>query len=107
MQARRLRAVTFIALATLAGCRHDFTASDRRAVEELLAHQQDAWNRGDLPSYMGAYARTPELVFTSGSKIRRGWEATLAAYQQRYGGDRAGMGRLVFEMLGVQPVGSG
>lgn len=93
------------ALATFSGCQRGFTAADRRAVEELLAQQREAWNRGDLPGYMEAYARTPALVFTSGGTIRRGWEETLAAYQKRYGGDRAGMGRLAFEILEVQPVG--
>jgi ketosteroid isomerase-like protein len=55
---------------------------------------------------MEGYARTPELVFTSGGKIRRGWEETLAAYRKRYGGDRAAMGELAFEILGVQAVGA-
>jgi ketosteroid isomerase-like protein len=94
-----------VALALSSGCRRGFSAADRRAIEELLAHQQEAWNRGDLPGYMEAYARTPGLIFTSGGTIRRGWEETLAAYQKRYGGDRAGMGRLAFEILEVQPVG--
>jgi len=98
----------FVVLALFAttGCRRGFTAEDRRAVEELLLRQQEAWNRGDLPGYMEAYARTPDLVFTSGGKIRRGWDETLAAYQKKYGGDRAGMGKLAFDVLGVQPVGS-
>jgi ketosteroid isomerase-like protein len=54
-----------------------FTAADRAAVEAVLAGQRDAWNR-----------------------------ETRASYRQRYGGDRAGMGRLAFEILGVQPVGA-
>jgi ketosteroid isomerase-like protein len=54
---------------------------------------------------MEAYARTPELIFTSGSKIRSGWDETMAAYQKRYGGNPAGMGRLTFDVLRVQAVG--
>jgi ketosteroid isomerase-like protein len=86
--------------------RRAFEPSDRRALEALIERQRLAWNRGDLPAYMEGYARTPALVFTSGAKIRRGWDQTLAAYQKRYGGDRGGMGRLVFEILDVQPVGA-
>src|SRR5689334_20877357 len=101
----RLWAFALLAL-TLAGCRRGFTAADRAAVEALLARQQAAWNRGDLAAYMEAYARTPELIFTSGGKIRSGWDETMAAYQKRYGGNAAGMGRLTFDILGVQAVGS-
>jgi uncharacterized protein (TIGR02246 family) len=100
------RRALVLALAALAGCGRAFTPSDRSAVEALLARQQAAWNRGDLAAYMEAYARTPALIFTSGSKIRRGWDETMAAYQKRYGGNRAGMGRLTFDILEVQPVGS-
>src|SRR5215218_9427537 len=95
-----------VALLALAGCSRRFGAQDLQALQALIDRQQQAWNRGDLPAYMEGYARTPELVFTSGSKIRRGWDQTLAAYQKRYGGDRAGIGRLAFEVLGVQPVGA-
>jgi ketosteroid isomerase-like protein len=96
----------FGAMAT--GCRGDraFTAADRQAIEGVLEQQRQAWNRGDLPGYMQGYARGPALVFTSGGKIRRGWEQTLAAYQKRYGGDRAGMGQLEFEVLEVQNTGA-
>jgi ketosteroid isomerase-like protein len=92
----------------LPGCRArpGFTAADRQAIEAVLERQRQAWNRGDLPGYMDGYARSPALVFTSGGKIRRGWDQTLAAYQKRYGGDRAGMGQLAFEVLEVQDIGA-
>jgi ketosteroid isomerase-like protein len=99
-------AVLVLVVADLAGCRRGFSASDRGVVEAVLAEQQAAWNRGDLTAYMEAYARSPGLVFTSGGKIRSGWDQTLAAYQKRYGGNRAGMGHLTFDILGVQAVGS-
>ena len=106
-------AFALVAIGGVAGCRHRFEEADRRELAALLDRQQQAWNRGDLPGYMEGYARNPELVFTSGAKIRRGWEETMAAYQKRYGGGgggsagaRAAMGRLAFEVLGVQPVGS-
>jgi beta-aspartyl-peptidase (threonine type) len=71
----------------------------------VLDRQREAWNRGDLAGYMDGYARTPELVFTSGGRVRSGWDETYAKYRQRYGDDRASMGELAFEILGVQPVG--
>ena len=99
-------------LLVLAGCAgatpaRTFVAADRAAVEAVLTRQQDAWNRGDLEGFMDGYARTPELVFTSGGHVRRGWQETHDRYLARYGGDgRASMGRLRFEVLSVQPLGS-
>jgi ketosteroid isomerase-like protein len=81
--------------------------AERREIEAVIEQQRLAWNRGDLVGYMDGYARTPGLVFTSGGKIRRGWDETLAAYQKRYGGDRQRMGQLAFEILDVQAVGAG
>jgi len=97
--------LVLLAAIALTGCHPRFQAADRQALQALVDRQQDAWNRGDLAGYMDGYARTPELVFTSGSKIRRGWDETLAAYRKRYGGNRAGMGKLAFQILSVQPVG--
>jgi len=51
-----------------------FEPGDRVAITTLLDQQIAAWNRGDLMSYMDAYARTPALIFTSGGNIRRGWQ---------------------------------
>jgi hypothetical protein len=55
---------------------------------------------------MRGYARTDDLVFTSGGQIRRGWDATMQRYRTRYGGDKAGMCQLAFELHQVQPLGA-
>jgi ketosteroid isomerase-like protein len=94
-----------VLLVASAGCGRAFNLSDRAEVEALLARQQAAWNRGDLAAYMDAYERTDQLLFTSGGKIRVGWAETMDAYQKRYGGNKAGMGRLTFDILSVQSVG--
>jgi ketosteroid isomerase-like protein len=100
-----MRAALLLALAACAGSR-TFTAADRVAIEMVLTTQQAAWNRGDLDAYMDGYARSPELVFTSGGQIRRGWDETARKYRERYGQDRSSMGTLDFEILGVQPLGA-
>jgi ketosteroid isomerase-like protein len=74
-------------------------------VRGVLVAQQAAWNRGDLDGYMAGYLRSPELVFTSGSKVRRGWQETHDKYKSKYGSDPATMGTLAFEILGVQQLG--
>ena len=83
-----------------------FTPADRAAIEQVLDDQRLAWNRGDLAGFMAAYERSPELVFTSGSNIRRGWQVTFDKYRERYGDDRSSMGQLSFEILDVRGVGS-
>lgn len=75
----------------------------------MLTAQQAAWNRGDLEGYMAGYVKSPELVFTSGSKIRRGWQETHDVYQAKYGtghNPSSTMGKLAFEILGVQQLGA-
>ena len=101
----RVLVTLLLGLAACAGPAR-FTVGDRAAVLDVLEHQQAAWNRGDLLGYMDGYARTPELVFTSGAKIRRGFNEAYAAYQKRYGADKSGMGKLAFEILGVQSAGA-
>jgi ketosteroid isomerase-like protein len=102
--------VTLLAVEAL-GCRAadrpaSFTAADRAAVLAVLEAQRAAWNRGDLDGYMAGYLRSPDLIFTSGAAIRRGFDETEAKYRARYGSDRASMGTLDFEVLEVQPVGA-
>ncbi|HTR51593.1 MAG TPA: nuclear transport factor 2 family protein [Kofleriaceae bacterium] len=95
-------------LAAVAACAtpRAFSPADDTAVRAVLHAQQDAWNHGDLDAFMAGYAHIPELVFTSGGKIRHGWQETYDKYRAKYGGDRAGMGHLDFEVLGVQSLGA-
>jgi ketosteroid isomerase-like protein len=83
-----------------------FTPADDAAVRAVLAAQMDAWNRGDLDGFLDGYARVPALVFTSGSKVRRGWQETHDTFLKRYGEAKDTMGHLTFEVLGVQAVGA-
>jgi ketosteroid isomerase-like protein len=93
-------------LTACAATPHRFTAEDRAAVAGVLERQAAAWNRGDLAGYMDGYLRSDALVFTSGAKVRRGWQAAFDHYQARYGNDRASMGNLTFELQAVDPVGA-
>jgi ketosteroid isomerase-like protein len=95
-----------IALATGCAGHAAFSAADDGAVRGVLAAQQDAWNKGDLEGYMRGYMKSDELVFTSGGKVRRGWDETYAKYKAKYGSNRSTMGTLAFEVLGVQALGA-
>lgn len=83
-----------------------FQSSDRTAITTLLDDQRQAWNRGDIAAFMEGYVHTPDLVFTSGGSIRRGWQETHDRYLARYGTDASTMGTLAFEVLELTPLGA-
>lgn len=96
--------IALAACATTSSTRR-FASTDQTAITAVLDAQVAAWNRGDLAAYMDGYARTDALIFTSGGRIRRGWQTAFDHYQARYGKDPAAMGKLRFEILEVHPVG--
>lgn len=69
-------------------------------IRSVLRAQQDAWNRGDIDSFMNGYARSGSTVFVSEDTIRRGWQTVRERYRQRYS-DRAKMGTLTFSDLEI------
>jgi len=73
-------------------------------IHRLMFDQSAAWNRGDIPTFMEAYWKSPELTFSSGGNVTRGWEATRDRYLTRYP-DRATMGKLTFTELETRLVG--
>lgn len=77
---------------------------DRQVLERILAEQSDAWNRGDIATFMEAYWKSPDLTFSSGGATTRGWEATRDRYLKKYP-DRATMGTLEFSQLEVRLLG--
>ncbi len=80
----------------------------RGELARVLDAQATAWNEGDLEGFMAVYDRGDALLFTSGGKVRRGWQATHDSFEKRYFGDGgAQRGRLEFELVDVRPVGSG
>jgi uncharacterized protein (TIGR02246 family) len=81
-------------------------ATDRAAITAVLRAQIEAWNRGDLTSYMEAYAQLPGLVFTSGGKVRRGWQEAFDHYRARYATHPGAMGHLKLEIDSIDAVGA-
>jgi ketosteroid isomerase-like protein len=79
-------------------------ADEVESMHAMLFRQSDAWNRGDIETFMGAYWQSPELTFSSGGETTQGWEETLARYRKRYP-DRVAMGTLTFSALETQMLG--
>jgi beta-aspartyl-peptidase (threonine type) len=82
-------------------------SADEAAVRTVLDAQVAAWNKGDLDGFMAGYWRDDNLMFTSGDKITKGWNATRDRYQTRYftpdkDGKLADRGELAFGELQVE-----
>jgi ketosteroid isomerase-like protein len=69
-------------------------------IQSVLTVQQDAWNRGDIDTFMNGYARSASTVFVSEDEVGRGWERVRERYRVRYS-DRAKMGTLSFSEIEV------
>ena len=73
-------------------------ADDEAQIKQRILQQSRDWNAGDIDKFMSAYWHSDELTFSSGGEVTRGWEATLARYQQRYP-DAKTMGKVTFAEL--------
>ncbi len=73
-------------------------------IHRILGQQEAAWNDGNLEGFMQAYWRSPDLTFSSGGRVLKGWKATLEHYRRRYP-DRNAMGRLHLGELEIIPLG--
>ena len=70
-------------------------SDDESAIKQLLYEQQEAWNRGDIESFMEAYWDSEELKFYGTNGLTKGWKATKENYYKRYP-NRQKMGHLTF-----------
>src|SRR5262245_48291675 len=80
-------------------------SSLKEEIQHLLDGQAAAWNRGDVEGFMTGYWRSPELSFSSGRELFRGWQSTLDRYRKRYVNDGREMGQLALTELQIEPLG--
>jgi len=71
----------------------------RSAVAAVLDRQVQAWNRGDLESFVSVYAE--DAVFVSPTGLTRGRRAVLDRYRKRYP-DKAAMGTLSLDVVEIR-----
>jgi len=80
-----------------------FSTAEEQAIKQLLAEQQDAWNKGDLGIFMEGYHRSDSMQFVGKNGIRLGWQSTFDRYRESYP-DTVAMGKLHFEILKVNGI---
>ena len=80
-------------------------SKDEAAVRKILATQNEAWNRGDVNTFMKGYWESDSLMFIGSSGITYGYNNTLANYKKRYP-DTTSMGKLTFNLIQVKRLSS-
>ena len=79
---------------------HEEGFDEKERLKKILTRQAEAWNRGDLQSFMQTYWKSDELTFSSGGTTTRGWQATLDNYKKGYAPPKE-MGQLNFDQLEI------
>jgi uncharacterized protein (TIGR02246 family) len=75
--------------------------ADERAIRQVIANMEAAWNRGDFRAYMEGF-ENPGVVFVSRGEFQRDWQGTLNHYVRDYGGAMGRRGRLHFWDIRVE-----
>ncbi len=75
------------------------TSNPKAAISNVMALQQDAWNDGNIETFMEGYWKSDSMQFV-GKTIRQGWQATLHRYKENYPTLEA-MGKLQFDIWQV------
>jgi len=80
--------------------------SPQSEVRKVLDAQTEAWNRGDLESFMNGYWHSPDLTFYGNGSVTKGWQQTLDRYRKTYQSQGKEMGHLDFPEFDIQPLGA-
>jgi hypothetical protein len=86
-------------------CLYSFTCfaqdKDEQAILKALQIQKEAWNKGDLLTFMDTYWQNDSLMFIGKSGVTYGWQNTLDNYRRGYP-DTTAMGKLNFSILHIK-----
>jgi len=76
-------------------------ANDEVTIRKVLDSQTEAWNKGDINSFMQGYWKDDSLMFIGKNGIHWGWQTTLENYKKNYP-DTVAMGKLSFDIVLVK-----
>jgi len=96
--------ILLILLCVLAagGCRSSDPGDPEADIRAVMGAQVEAWNRGDIESYLEGYIKSPELIFASRGTFSRGWDPLLERYKVAY--PQGNMGVLRFDGVEVHMI---
>ena len=78
--------------------------SQEKEILKVLHTQQEAWNKGNLETFMSGYWKNDALLFIGSSGPTYGWQKTLDNYKKTYP-NKEKMGFLEFSDISVKPLG--
>ena len=78
-------------------------AQDSTSIQQVLADQQAAWNRGDIDTFLHGYKDSPDTTFI-GKTFEHGYAPILQRYKSHYT-TREAMGQLDFSDITVKMLG--
>jgi len=79
------------------------SAKDSIDIMKVMKFQENAWNSGDINSFMEGYIKSDELVFSGKSGPVYGWNETRNRYLKNYP-DTQTMGQLKFTVNKIRSV---
>ena len=107
---KKLLLLLFIPLLSFGQVSYDDTmsiksisAKDSLAIMKVMEFQENAWNSGDINSFMEGYIKSDELVFSGKSGPVYGWNETRNRYLKNYP-DTQTMGQLKFTVNKIRSV---
>ncbi len=87
----------------LASCLHNNDNTPESAILAAMEKQEQAWNAGDIHTFMETYWHHDSLLFVGNNGPVYGWQPTLERYLTSYP-DTAAMGKLHFDILQIKPL---
>jgi len=109
---KKLLLLLFIPLLSFGQLSYDDTmsiesvsAKDSIDIMKVMKFQENAWNSGDINSFMEGYIKSDELVFSGKSGPVYGWNETRNRYLKNYP-DTQTMGQLKFTVNKIRSVSS-
>ena len=98
---RRGAALLLLLIAACARAPDYDRAAEERAIRQVIADMEAAWNRGDFRGYMAGF-RKPAVVFVSRGQFQRDWQGTLDHYVRDYGASEDVRGTLHFYDIRIE-----
>ena len=108
---KKLLIFLFIPLASFSQVSDDIRSinsislTDSLDIMKVMKFQENAWNSGDINSFMEGYIKSDELVFSGKSGPVYGWNETKNRYLKNYP-DTQTMGQLKFTVNKIRSVSS-
>lgn len=103
---KKLSKSAFLIIVLLSVACSEQKVFDGRVLDDVMNAQKDAWNQGDITTYMKGYWNSDSLIFTGGKSVTYGYKQALERYERSYS-SKEEMGRLEFEDIDHRFLGGG